>query len=280
MNLQFFAVNLANKYQKQIDQQYTKKSLSKSAFSMEYDFIGVKTASIYTLTSQAWGNYSRTGANRYGTPSELQDTVQELAIARDRSFSITVDKGNYIQGNLVKTKGRVLKIQMEEQFYPELDTYNFGVLAASASTAAQVVTTAVTASNAYEVFLDGTSALDDNLVPDDGRMAYVSPTYYKFLKLDNNFVKQSEMGQKIAIKGLVGEVDGVKIIKVPASRLPANTSFIMTHPSANVAPMQLEDYNSKENPPGISGLLCEGRVIHDAFTQAQKVDANYQHKIA
>lgn len=169
---------------------------------------------------------------------------------------------------------------MEEQFYPELDTYNFGVLAASASTAGQVVTAAITASNAYEKFLDGNATLDDNLVPDEGRIAAVSPAYYKFLKLDNNFVKASDMGQKIAIKGLVGEVDGVKIIKVPASRLPLNTAFIITHPSANVAPMQLEDYNTKENPPGISGMLCEGRVIHDAFTQEQKTNACYQHKIA
>jgi len=274
------AITLANKYQKQIDQQYTKNSYSKAAFGMNFDFIGVKTASIYTLTSQAWGDYTRTGANRYGTPSELQDTVQEMAITRDRSFSITVDKGNYIQGNMVKTKGRVLSIQMKEQFYPELDTYNFGVLAASASTAAQVVTAAVTASNAYEVFLDGGVALDDNLVPEDGRIAFVSPSFYKFIKLDNSFIKASELAMKTLIKGQVGEVDGVKIVKVNTGRLPANTAFIMTHPSANVAPMQLEDYNSKENPPGISGLLCEGRVIHDAFTQAQKVKACYQHKIA
>lgn len=274
------AVNLANKYQKAVDQQYTKKSLSKSGFGMSYDFIGVKTANIYTLVSQPWGNYARTGADRYGTPSELQDTVQEMTINRDRSFSITVDKGNYIQGNMVKTKGRVLKIQMEEQFYPELDTYNFGVLAASASTAGKVVTLAVTASNAYEVFLDGGVSLDNDNVPEDGRIAYVSPIFYKFIKLDNSFIKASEMGQKILIKGQVGEVDGVAIVKVPDSRLPLNTSFIMTHPSANVAPMQLETYKSHEDAPGINGLLCEGRVIHDAFTQEQKTDACYQHKRA
>jgi len=274
------AVNLANKYQKAIDQQYTQKSLSKSAFGMNYDFIGVKTANIYTLTSQPWGNYTRTGADRYGTPSELQDTVQEMTINRDRSFSITVDKGNYIQGNMVKTKGRVLKIQMEEQFYPELDTYNFGVLAASASTAGKVVTTAVTAANAYEMLLDGGVSLDDDNVPEDGRIAFCSPTYYKFIKLDNSFIKASDLAMETLIKGQIGEVDGVKIVKVPASRLPANTAFILTHPSANVAPMQLETYKTHEDAPGINGLLCEGRVIHDAFTQEQKTDACYQHKIA
>lgn len=274
------AVNLANKYQKQIDQQYTLKSLTKSAFGMKYDFIGVKTANIYTLTSQAWGDYTRTGTTRYGTPSELQDTTQEMTITKDRSFSITVDKGNYIQGNMVKTKGRVLKIQMEEQFYPEQDTYNLGVLAASAATATQVVTAAVTASNAYEKFLDGTVALDDNKVPRSGRIAFVSPSFYKFIKLDNSFIKASDVGQKMLINGMIGMVDDVKLVMVPTSYLPANTAFIMTHPTANVAPMQLEDYKTHENPPGINGMLCEGRIIYDAFTQAQKVNACYQHKIA
>lgn len=112
------AVNLAKKFQKQIDQVYTLGSLTKAAFAQKYDFIGSKTAVVYTLTSQALTDYTRTGADRYGSPAELQDTIQELAITKDRSFSITVDKGNYMQGNLVKTTGAVVKIQMEEQLFP------------------------------------------------------------------------------------------------------------------------------------------------------------------
>ena len=68
------AVNLAKKYAKEIDQLYTLGSLTKAAFGMKYDFIGVKTVAVYTLTSQALVDYTRTGANRYGSPAELQDT--------------------------------------------------------------------------------------------------------------------------------------------------------------------------------------------------------------
>ena len=115
------AVNLAKKYAKEIDQLYTLGSLTKAAFGMKYDFIGVKTVAVYTLTSQALADYTRTGANRYGSPAELQDTINEYSVTKDRSFSITVDKGNYIQQNLVKTTGAVIKIQMEEQLAPELN---------------------------------------------------------------------------------------------------------------------------------------------------------------
>jgi hypothetical protein len=44
--------------------------------------------------------------------------------------------------------------------------------------------------------------------------------------------------------------------------------------------MQLEDVNTHDNPPGISGALIEGRFIYDAFSLIPKRKANYQHKIA
>jgi len=273
------AVNLAKKYAKQIEQIYTLGSLTKAAFGAKYDFIGVKTAAVYTLTSQALTDYTRTGANRYGIPSELQDTVNEYAITQDRSFSITVDKGNYLQQNLVKTTGAVIKMQMNEQLFPELDTYNMTVLAAAAVTAGQTATVAITASNAYSSLLDGSVALANNKVPVKGRIAFVSPSFYKFIKIDNSFIKASDMGQKMLINGVVGEVDGIKIVMLPSSYLPANTAFILTHPSAGAAPMQLETVNAHENPPGISGALIEGRFIYDAFALVPKINANYQHLI-
>lgn len=274
------AVNLAKKYQKQISQQYALGSLTKAAFGLKYDFIGSVTATVYTLTSQALGDYTRTGANRYGTPAELQDTVQELTITKDRSFSITVDKGNYIQGNLVKTTGAVTKIQMDEQLYPELDTYALGVISAAALAGGYTATAAITASNAYEKFLDGMVSQDTNKVSRKGRIAYVSPSFYKFIKLDNSFIKQSEMGQKVANMGVVGEVDGCQLIMVPGSYLPANCAFVITHPSAGAAPMQLEDLNVHDNPPGISGALIEGRFVYDAFIMTPKRAATYRHMIA
>jgi hypothetical protein len=275
------AINLAKKYQKEISQQYTLNSLTKSAFGAKFDFIGAQTAVVYTLTSQALGNYSRTGANRYGTPTELQDTIQELTITRDRGFSITVDEGNYIQGNLVKTTGRVLKIQMEEQLYPEQDTYNLGVLLTAAAAASQVPTAAaLTASNTYTNLLTLNAFLDNAKVPMGGRIAFITPAAYNFLKLDNNFIKASDMAQDMLIKGVVGEVDGIRLVKVPATYMPTNTAIILTHPSCGVAPMQLESIKTHENAPGINGALIEGRFIYDAFVLTPKIKAVAAWKIA
>lgn len=274
------AVNLSKNYNKAVDQVYTLNSLTKAAFGQKYEFIGAKTAVVYTMTSQALTDYTRTGANRYGSPAELQDTINEYAITKDRSFSITVDKGNAIQQSVDKTAGKVIKMQMMEQLFPEQDTYNLTVLAAAALAETQVATAAITASNAYEKLLDGAVAQDNAKVPRKGRIAFVSPSFYKFIKLDASFVKASDIAMKTLITGQVGEVDGIKIVMVPSSYLPANTAFILFHPEAGVAPMQLETVKTHVDPPGINGILVEGRFIYDAFVSVPKRKSAYQHKIA
>lgn len=274
------AVNYTTKYQKAIDQVFALGSLTKSAFGGKFDFIGAKTAAVYTLTTQALADYTRTGANRFGTPAELQDTVVEYTITKDRGFSTVIDKGNYIQGNMVKTSGAYLKAEMDEQVTPEIDTYNLGVLYASATTATQVTTVVTAATNAYDTFLTLNGKLSDAKVPANGRIAFVNQSFYKFIKLDNSFILNSEMGQKMLVNGQVGEVDGVKVVLVPSSYMPTNVDVIITHPKANANPMQLESIKTHEDPPGISGLLIEGRFIYDAFTFTSKLKACAANKIA
>ena len=55
-------------------------------------------------------------------------------------------------------------------------------------------------------------------------------------------MKYGNQSQEMLIKGVIGEVDGVQIVKVPSSRLPAGCAFILTHAIAATAPKQLEDY--------------------------------------
>src|SRR5579875_1001523 len=123
--------------------------------------------------------------------------------------------------------------------------------------------------------LKATTYLDDNKVPQDGRIAFVTPRFYNFLKQDGTFIKASELAQNMLITGQVGEVDGVAIVKVPTSYMPAKTPFIIVHKSAMCAPKKLQDYKIHENPPGINGNLVEGRIYYDAFVLTSRVKAVY-----
>lgn len=85
------------------------------------------------------------------------------------------------------------------------------------------------------------------------------------------------MATKLSYKGLVGEIDGVPVIKVPSSYMPANCEFIITHPVAAISPSKLNDYKIHRDPPGINGNLVEGRVRFDTFVLKGKKDAIYAH---
>ena len=149
----------------------------------------------------------------------------------------------------------------------------FKTLATAASTNHHTDATAATKSNAYELFLKAQEALGDACVPDQGRVAFCSYKFANLLKQDSSFMKYGNLSQEMVQKGILGEVDGTKIVKVPASRLPEGCSFILTHPIAATGPKQLEEYKIHSDPPGISGWLVEGRFVYDCFVLNEKADA-------
>ena len=159
----------------------------------------------------------------------------------------------------------------------EFDSYVFQTLATAASAKGNIITTAATKSNAYELFLGGMEALGNANVPDQGRVAFCSYRFANLLKQDPAFMKYGDKSQDMLIKGVIGEVDGCKIVKVPSSRLPAGAACIISHPIAATAPKQLEEYKIHDNPPGISGWLVEGRFIYDCFVLNEKSKAVYYH---
>lgn len=162
----------------------------------------------------------------------------------------------------------------------EVDTYRLATMATAAIANGGTATAATTASNAYTQFLAGTEFMDERKVPTGGRIAFVNPAFYNFIKLDPTFTKATEIAQKSLINGQVGEIDGVKIIKVPSTYFPTNVNFIICHPVATVAAEKLEDYKTHDNPPGINGWLVEGRQRYDCFVLENKKNALYAHKIA
>ncbi|NCC85090.1 MAG: hypothetical protein EOM03_13320 [Clostridia bacterium] len=159
----------------------------------------------------------------------------------------------------------------------EFDTYVYKKLAASAQAIGNYSSTAITKSNAYECFLAGMERLGDANVPDKGRVAFCTYKFANLLKMDSAFMKYSNMSQEMILKGVIGEVDGCKIVKVASNRLPVGAAFIITHSIAATAPKQLEEYKIHDNPPGISGWLVEGRFVYDCFVLNEKANAVYYH---
>lgn len=266
------AINYASKYAQRIDERFAKEALSGSAINQDFDFVGVKTVNIYSVPTSEMHDYTKSGTNRYGTPEELENSVQEMTMSQDRSFTFTIDRGNYNDTQMSNAAGAALQRQLREVVIPEIDTYRFAKICANAGTTA---TGTITNENAYDAFIDGTTALVDNKVPLAGAVAYVSSAYFKLIKLDPSFIKQSDIAQNIAIRGQLGMIDGIPIVVLPKSYIPAGVNFFITNRIATTAPVKLSEYKIHDNPPGINGWLIEGRVYHDAFVLNNKKKAIY-----
>lgn len=275
------AVNLASKYSKKVDERFSLLSVTENiGLNKDYDWNGVKTVTVYNIDTATMNNYTRSGISRYGNPAELDDTKTDYTLSKDRSFTFTIDRGNYTEQLMVKEAGKALARQIKEVVVPEIDIYRLNAWATAAAANSHVATQAITNENAYSYFLNAQEALDEDKVPQTGRICYVTPKFYNLLKQDDSFIKVGDLSQKMLINGQVGEVDGVRIIKIPSSYLPSNTAFLLIWPKCSVSPKKLEDYKTHDNPPGINGWLVEGRVIYDAFVLNAKKDAIFVHKTA
>ena len=110
----------------------------------------------------------------------------------------------------------------------------------------------------------------------------VSPSTYLLMKRCKDITMETEIGNDMRLKGVIANVDGAAVIRIPTGRLPENFGFMLCHPCACVAPTKLEDYKIHLDPPGISGSLVEGRIVYDAFILDNKKKAIYyqEYKVA
>ena len=155
----------------------------------------------------------------------------------------------------------------------EIDTYRIAALVSGAVSAQVHDAAAASATNAYELFLAGQEDLDNAKVPQGGRFAIVTPKFLNYVKLSDNFIKKGDMAQQIAITGVVGEIDGVYIIKAPTSYFPTKVQCIITNRMVMPSPVKLQDYKIHQDPPGVNGWLVEGRIRYDAFILNEKKTA-------
>jgi len=89
------AINLATKFASKTSDLVKAKAKTSKIVNDDWDFDGVNAIKVYTLTDPTVGTYNPAAAsNRYGTPAEVQDTIQTWTFTRDRSFSSVMDSLN------------------------------------------------------------------------------------------------------------------------------------------------------------------------------------------
>ena len=239
---------------------------------------GAHTIKVYKVSTSQMNDYGRKGPaegqwSRYGAVASLDATTEELTLKKDRSFTFAIDKLDTDETARQLAAASALARQNREVVIPEVDTYTYGVMCANAGHKPEAK--ALTSANVYVEILAASQAMDDAEVPETGRVLVVTPATYALMKKCKDITMETDVGNELRLKGVIGILDGMAVQKTPAVRLPAGFGFMAAHPCATVAPVKLEDYTIHDNPPGISGSLVEGRICYDAFVLDNKVKAIY-----
>ena len=133
------AINLAAKYDKKVVERFKLKSLTEAFINRDYDWTGVETVKVYSIPTVALNDYTRTGTSRYGTPTELDDTIQEMKVTQDKSFTFTIDKGNKQDSMNVRDAGKALGREIDEVIVPTKDKYRVDIIVKAGIKAGDVI---------------------------------------------------------------------------------------------------------------------------------------------
>lgn len=282
------SVELAKKYAPYTDELFKAESKLSLLTNTDFDWTGAHSVSVWKVSTVAMNDYSRNrGADfdeteaslsRFGKIIDLNAQTEEMLLRKDRSFIFNIDKMDQDEtADQVKAETALAR-QLREVTIPEVDTYVYGEMTSHAGTVATAA--ALTPDNIYDAIVAGTEVLDDAEVPDTERVLLVCPATYRAMKKSQDILMDCDVSEEMRLKGVISMVDGMAVVKVPASRLPEGFGFMIAHPAATVAPVKLEDYGTHPDTALSSGTIVTGRIVYDAFVLENKKSAIYYHPVA
>ena len=265
------AIYLTEEYAKAVEKLYTHTSFLRPHCKANIDMIGKKTCKVYQILTSNLNDYKREGANRYGVPNDVQDIVNEYTITQDKAFTAIVDKGDGSQQAISNKAGQYLRQQISEKCVPTGDKYGFGRIARFGHI--HGVTSAPTKSDIVSTVYDAAAYMDDHYVPDNDRILFVRVSDYKKIILSDEWVKLDNLAGKQLPTGVVGQIAGFTVVKVPDRLFPTDVYMLAIHEQALAFPYTIDDTKIHQDPPGISGALIEGRQIYDLFVLSSRADS-------
>jgi hypothetical protein len=293
-------ITLASKFMPILDEIYKASSVTARLDSLvrPVSFAGADVVEVFKLSVPGLGTYSRKTGYPKGSVTGTWETLT-LGQSRGREFSIDrMDDEETLGMAFGQLAGEFIRVSVA----PELDAYRF---AKYLLTAGNEVTAADLSSSTVLSAIDTAKAyLDEDSVPVDGRILFVSDSVKGYLEA----AVTRFLGNENSVDRRVATLDGMPVIMVPQSRfynvvtLNAGTegsgssessggfamtgggkaiNFMIIHPSAilQVTKLaQLKIFAPDENQT-MDAWKIQYRVYHDAFVLANKVNGiAYQHK--
>lgn len=272
------AINYATKYHAKVAERFKKGSITNAGAGHGYSFVGAKTIVVSSIDVAPLNDYDRTAAgNRFGVPTNLGDTKQEMQMGVDKSFAFAIDAGDQSDQAVEKSAGKALRRQIDEVINPYVDKHRLSKWAAGAG---NVVTGAALSKNTIlGAIISVGGELSNDLVPEEGRSLYVPIRNYSLLVQADAVVQLEKIGTAAVERGVVGTIDRNKVIPVPDGWFPEGVEFMVKYKDCTVDPVKLAHYYIRKDAQGYDGPVVEGRIYFDSFVLDAKKNGIGVYKV-
>lgn len=272
------AQNYAASHLNKIDERFYTESVIKEVINngMRLDFNGKNSVTIYNVDVVEEVDYVRSGTKRFGALVEVGTGTQTFTLSQDKAFTATIDRGNLNDSMMVQEANKWVKRQVREKSIPNTDKYVLATAAAYAVSASQTTgSVSLTASNAYQNFIVGTTYMVDAEVGRENLVCFITATTHGLLKRDPEFVRDCDKTYADLKSGVIGRVDGVMLKEVPSSYLPAGVHYLFMRKDVLIVPMKFNSVRVLTDVQGIDGAVPEGRRYYDCFIPTNRGKAIY-----
>lgn len=272
--------NYATQFEPDLKQKYSRELITSDLTTQDVKFVGANKIKIPYLTLSGYKDHGRSGGFNRGS---VTDQFMEMTLLHDRDIEFFVDVMDVDETNQALSAANITNTFEKEKAIPEADAYRLSKLYAEFISAGGTPTnTALTTANILTVFDQLMEAMDEQEVPEDGRMLYVIPSVYRLLKQAEEISRMLDVTAERAVNRNVRSLDDVVIKRVPSGRMktaydftegfvPASTAkqmnMILVHPESVIA----ADKHSYINlwAPGShtqgDGYLYQNRKYSDLF---------------
>ena len=220
------SIGLASRYLPLLDEVY--KAESKTAiFDMADErvrWIGAQSVYLFETDPVGLSAYSR---NSGFVPGDVDTTWRQYTISQDRGRSFMVDAMDNDE-TLGMAFGTLLSEFERTKVVPELDCYRFAKYCDGAANAMKTTESISNANGAIAAIDTATEKLDDAEVPYEGRVLFVNPTIYKYIK---SGVTRMVMNGDDNVNYNVLYYNDMRLITVPSGRF--NTEVTLAQPDSH-----------------------------------------------
>lgn len=269
------AIHFSEKFRERLMKGFDQHAETDAMFNHDLDteFSGVYTVHVTSVVTEPLQDYNKAKSldqgSRYGASKEVGDEVQTFEMTQDKSLNLTIDKGNNEGQFNMKKAGEVMNAETKEQIAPHLDKYRLRRWAELGNHV--LLAAAPDKTNILESIMTQKDDMLDKYVPDQLQLT-IARKYIRMITLSDEWVGLDKLGGETLPKGTIGKFYGMAVKPMPASFMPENVPWMITHKAALIAPKKIQKFKGHVDPPGLNGDLIEFRMIHDAFVIGKKAD--------